>query len=65
MPLDTRGWLEAQLQRGGDEESLLRAITALCREDANHAWDILSQLDQFYRRQRISEPMFRAVKRRT
>ena len=65
LPLDTRGWLEAQLQRGGDEESLMRAITALCREDSNHAWDILSQLDQFYRRRRISEPVFRAVKRRT
>ena len=63
--LDVHSWLEAELQRSGDEELLMKAIAALCRPDPERAWDILSLLDQFYRRKRIPEQLFQRVKRRT
>ena len=58
-------WLDDQLRRGADEASLQQAIAVQCRADPNIAWEILSQLDQYYRRGRLPEAMFHSLKRRT
>jgi serine/threonine protein kinase len=65
LSIAQHNWLEAELQHGDDEESLMRAIAAECTRDPNRAWDILSQLDQLYRRKRIPEHLFHRVKQRT
>jgi hypothetical protein len=53
--------LEAALQSGHSTEQAIRDIMDICDSDADASWEVLSLLDQFYRRGRISDATFRVV----
>jgi hypothetical protein len=53
--------LEAALLGGGDTETALRDVAAICGSDADAHWEVLALVDQYYRRGRISDATFRAI----
>ena len=57
-------WLDALARGTCDEEAFLRAIQMLTRRSPEAAWDSLALLDQYYRRGKIRQDVFKRVKSR-
>jgi Protein kinase domain len=57
-----RARLDATLGNGNNAEQLMLEIVAICGSDANNAWAVLALVDQYYRRGRISDDVYRGVK---
>ena len=57
-------WLDALARGSCDEEGFLRAIQMLTRRSPEAAWDSLALLDQYYRRGKIRQDVFKRVKSR-
>jgi hypothetical protein len=55
-------WLEALSSGSCDEDAFLRAMQELTRKDPDSGWDLLSLLDQYYRRGKIKPETFHALK---
>src|SRR5271157_2416411 len=54
--------LDALSSEECDEEEFLRAVQGLICKDQDSGWDLLSLLDQYYRRGKIKPEVFRIVK---
>ena len=57
-----RRWLDALASGGCDESAFLQAIRERFSTDPDANWEVLSQLDQHYRRGRIPPETFRTIK---
>lgn len=57
-----QGWLDALSNEECDENEFMRAVQQLIRENQDAGWDLLSFLDQYYRRGKIKPEVFRSVK---
>ena len=57
-------WLDALARGTCDEEAFLRAVQMLSRRSPEAAWDSLALLDQYYRRGKITQDVFKRVKSR-
>jgi len=57
-------WLDALASGACDEAAFLRAVQELMRKVPDVGWDLLSLLDQYYRRGKIKPEVFRNVKSR-
>ena len=55
-------WLDALSNGGCDEATFLRAVQDLIRKAPDAGWDLLSLLDQYYRRSKLSPELFRTLK---
>jgi serine/threonine protein kinase len=55
-------WLDALSNGGCDEATFLRAVQGLIRKAPDAGWDLLSLLDQYYRRSKLSPELFRTLK---
>lgn len=55
-------WLDALASGSCDESAFLKAIRERFRSDPEGNWEVLSQLDQYYRRGRIKPETFKAIK---
>ncbi len=55
-------WLDALSNGGCDEATFLRAVQDLIRKAPDAGWDLLSLLDQYYRRGKLSAELFRTLK---
>jgi hypothetical protein len=55
-------WLDALSSKACDEDEFVRASQELIRKDKDGGWDLLSLLDQYYRRGKITTAVFRNVK---
>src|SRR5580704_1803777 len=55
-------WLDALSNGGCDEATFLRAVQDLIRKAPDAGWDLLSLLDQYYRRGKLSPELFRTLK---
>lgn len=55
-------WLDALSSGSCDEDAFLNAMQDLMRKDPDAGWDLLSLLDQYYRRGKIKPEVFRALK---
>ena len=55
-------WLDALSSGSCDEDAFLNAMQDLTRKDPDAGWDLLSLLDQYYRRGKIKPEVFRALK---
>ncbi len=61
-PETTRDWLDALAGGGCDEDAFLRAVQPLTQRSPDAGWELLSLLDQYYRRGKIKPEVFRAIK---
>lgn len=61
VPASVANRLEAALLSGRSTEQAMRDIVDICDSDPDAPWEVLSLLDQYYRRGRISDATFRAV----
>jgi eukaryotic-like serine/threonine-protein kinase len=57
-----KSWLDALASGAYDEAAFLRSVQERFGSDSEGAWEVLSQLDQYYRRGRIKSEVFQAVK---
>jgi serine/threonine protein kinase len=57
-----QAWLDALASGACDEAEFLRAVRDLTRKNPDTGWDLLSLLDQFYRRGKIKPEAFRNLK---
>jgi serine/threonine protein kinase len=57
-----RTWLDALASGACDESAFLRLMQERFKSDPEGKWEVLSQLDQYYRRGRIRIEVFQAVK---
>ena len=57
-----RAWLDALACRSCNEASFLQAMQERFRSNPEANWEILSQLDQYFRRGRIPSDTFKSVK---
>jgi serine/threonine protein kinase len=55
-------WLDALANGSCDEAAFLKAMHERFRSDAEGNWEVLSHLDQYYRRGRIKPEAFKAIK---
>ena len=55
-------WLDALSSGGCDEATFLRAVQDLIRKSPDTGWELLSLLDQYYRRGKLSLDLFRTLK---
>jgi hypothetical protein len=55
-------WLDALSIGSCDEATFLRAVQDLIRKAPDTGWDLLSLLDQYYRRGKLSLELFRTLK---
>lgn len=55
-------WLEALSSKECDENEFVQAAQERIRKDSDTGWDLLSLLDQYYRRGKITIEVFRNVK---
>jgi serine/threonine protein kinase len=58
-----KAWLDALASGAFDESEFLLSVRERFKSDADGNWEVLSQLDQAYRRGRIKTEVFQAVKR--
>lgn len=61
-PRTARQWLEAVSSGGCDQDSFLQGVAALVRGSEDEAWEVLSLLDQYYRRGKLQPEVFRTLK---
>jgi serine/threonine protein kinase len=59
-----QNWLDALAGGTCDEATFLRAVQELMRKVPDVGWDLLSLLDQYYRRGKIKPEVFRNIKSR-
>jgi serine/threonine protein kinase len=59
-----QNWLDALASGTCDQAAFLRAVQELMRKVPDVGWDLLSLLDQYYRRGKIKPEVFRNVKSR-
>ncbi len=59
---ETKEWLDALAGGACDEGAFLRAVQPLTQKSSDAGWELLSLLDQYYRRGRIKPEVFRAIK---
>jgi serine/threonine protein kinase len=57
-----QGWLDALASKECDENEFVRAARERIQKDPDTGWDLLSLLDQYYRRGKITTELFRNVK---
>jgi len=57
-----KSWLDALAGGACDEAAFLQSVQERFGSDTEGAWEVLSQLDQYYRRGRIKAEVFQAVK---
>lgn len=57
-----REWLDALARGACDQQSFTQAVDALVQSSQDEAWEVLSLLDQYYRRGKIPEDQFRSLK---
>jgi serine/threonine protein kinase len=57
-----KAWLEALASGGCDEPAFLLFAQERLKSDPEGSWEVLSQLDQFYRRGRIKPDTFQSLK---
>ena len=57
-----KSWLDALANGSCDAEAFLRAMQTRFAADPDGTWEVLSQLDQYYRRGRIETEAFRKIK---
>jgi len=57
-----REWLDVLSSGAGDQNAFLREMRDLFREDPEAPWEMLSQLDQYYRRKKIGLDLFQSLK---
>jgi serine/threonine protein kinase len=62
--LAAREWLDALASGACDQDAFLRAIDAQLRAEPDAAWEVLSLLDRYYRRGKISAEQFELFKSR-
>ena len=55
-------WLDALSTGGCDEGTFLRAVQEIIRKSPDAGWDLLSLLDQYYRRGKLTAELFRTLK---
>jgi serine/threonine protein kinase len=55
--------LDALASGACDEEAFLQSMHAIFESDPEVSWEVLSQLDQYYRRGRIEAEVFQALKK--
>jgi serine/threonine protein kinase len=55
-------WLDALSSGGCNEATFLRAVQDLIRKAPDTGWELLSLLDQYYRRGKLSLELFRTLK---
>jgi len=61
-PRSARQWLEAVSSGACDRDSFLHGVEALVRGSEDEAWEVLSLLDQYYRRGKLQPELFRTLK---
>jgi serine/threonine protein kinase len=57
-----KSWLDALASGGCDAPAFLRAMQTKFSADPDGTWEVLSQLDQYYRRGRIETETFKSIK---
>ncbi len=57
-------WLDALASGDCTPEAFIGAMRAQLQKNTDEGWEVLSLLDQYYRRGRIKAEVFQAVKRR-
>jgi serine/threonine protein kinase len=57
-----REWLEALTRGACDQASFTQAVDALVQGSEDEAWEVLSLLDQYYRRGKMPADQFRSLK---
>jgi len=57
-----KSWLDALASGGCDAPAFLNAMKARFAADPDGTWEVLSQLDQYYRRGRIETEVFKSIK---
>jgi serine/threonine protein kinase len=57
-----RAWLDALARGECDQQSFTQAVDALVQSSQDEAWEVLSLLDQYYRRGKLAEDQFRSLK---
>jgi len=60
----TREWLDALSNGSCDQNTFLHAMQQQLRSDPDGSWEVLSLLDQYYRRGKIKAEAFLAIKSR-
>ena len=61
-PETAKDWLDALAGGTCDEDAFLRAVQPLIQISSDAGWELLSLLDQYYRRGKIKPEVFRAIK---
>ncbi|MGO8830839.1 MAG: serine/threonine protein kinase [Steroidobacteraceae bacterium] len=61
-PDTAKDWLDALACGTCDEDVFLRAVQPLVQISSDAGWELLSLLDQYYRRGKIKPEVFRAIK---
>src|SRR5580693_3195434 len=57
-----KSWLDSLANGSCDAEAFVRAMQNRFSADPDGTWEVLSQLDQYYRRGRIETETFKAIK---
>jgi hypothetical protein len=60
-PKSAKEWLDALCSGACDQETFLRAVTDLSRKAPDACWEVLSLLDQYYRRGKIEFEVFQKL----
>jgi serine/threonine protein kinase len=60
-PKTAKEWLDALCAGSCDQDSFLRAVTELSRKAPDACWEVLSLLDQYYRRGKIAFDLFQRL----
>jgi serine/threonine protein kinase len=60
-PKTAKEWLDALCAGACDQDSFLRAVTELSRKTPDACWEVLSLLDQYYRRGKIAFELFQKL----
>ena len=62
VPASARQWLDALVSGACDAPSFLRGVDTLVQSSGDEAWEVLSLLDQYYRRGKLPLDQFRSLK---
>jgi serine/threonine protein kinase len=60
-PKTAKEWLDALCAGACDQDTFLRAVTELSRKAPDACWEVLSLLDQYYRRGKIAFELFQRL----
>jgi Protein kinase domain len=60
-PKTAKEWLDALCAGTCDQDAFLRAVTGLSRKTPDACWEVLSLLDQYYRRGKIAFELFQKL----